>query len=117
MKAVPKPIATVPMIAKGMLRSGLGTSSAKWVAESRHAKDQLGLINPTMKAIEFDSHPVLLTKFANTNFAFCFGEDVANTVTVMVIMETSETYRKKLPTFGRVLPQQLKTQAMRLKIW
>lgn len=89
--AVTNPIATVPIIAKGILRSGCGTSSAKCVAESRHANDQLGLIRPTMKAIAFDSQPVLLTKLANTNFAFCFGDEVAKTVIVITMNEVSET--------------------------
>ena len=49
-QAVTNPIPTVPMIAIGMTFSGLGTSSAICVAQSRQAKAQLQLISPTMKA-------------------------------------------------------------------
>lgn len=51
--AVTNPIATVPMMAMGIIFSGLGTSSARWVAQSRQAKAQLQLMRPTMNAMPF----------------------------------------------------------------
>jgi hypothetical protein len=54
------------MIAIGMFFSGWGTSSARWVAESRQAKIQLGLMRPTMKAMPSDFQPVELTKWPKT---------------------------------------------------
>jgi hypothetical protein len=38
-QAVRKPMKTVPRMAMGMVRAGLGTSSARWVAQSRQAKE------------------------------------------------------------------------------
>lgn len=52
-QAVTNPIATVPMMAIGIIFSGLGTSSAMCVAQSRQAKAQLQLIRPTIKAMPF----------------------------------------------------------------
>lgn len=43
-------MATVPMIAIGIILSGRATSSAICVAQSRQANAQFVLINPTMKA-------------------------------------------------------------------
>jgi hypothetical protein len=68
-QAVLKPIATVPIMAMGMRRSGWWISSAMWVAQSRQAKAQLVLMRPTMKAIPLEAQPVLLTKLAKTNCA------------------------------------------------
>lgn len=47
-------MATVPMIAIGIIFSGRATSSAKWVAQSRQAKAQLVLISPTIKAFSHE---------------------------------------------------------------
>ena len=47
---VTKPIATVPIMAIGIIFSGRDTSSAMCVAQSRHAKAQLVLIKPTINA-------------------------------------------------------------------
>lgn len=83
---VTKPMATVPMIATGIIFSGWWISSDRWVAQSKQANAQLVLISPTMNAKRKDQHtsficpqwsvpmpfwdqPVLLTKLANTNFA------------------------------------------------
>lgn len=63
---VAKPIAIVPMMAIGMVRSGCWTSSARWVAQSRHAKAQLVLMRPTIKAMMSESQPVLFSKCAKT---------------------------------------------------
>lgn len=48
---VTNPIATVPIMAMGIIFSGRATSSAKCVAQSKHANAQFVLINPTMKAL------------------------------------------------------------------
>lgn len=64
---VTNPIATVPMIAMGIIFSGRGTSSAKCVAQSRHAKAQLALISPVINAMPELVQPVLLIKVAKTN--------------------------------------------------
>lgn len=48
---VTKPIATVPMMAMGIIFSGRATSSAKCVAQSRHANAQFVLTKPTMNAV------------------------------------------------------------------
>ena len=66
---VTKPIATVPMIAMGIIFSGRATSSAMCVAQSRQANAQFVLISPTMKAMPFCFQPVLLRKLAKTNLA------------------------------------------------
>jgi hypothetical protein len=72
--AVTKPMATVPQMAMGMLRSGFGTSSAKCVAQSRQQNGQLVLIRPTMKAMPALSQPVLLMNVAKTKEAgWCEG--------------------------------------------
>ena len=68
-QAVVKPMPIVPMMAMGMTRSGLGTSSAMCVAQSRHANAQLVLMRPTMKAIPDSRQPVVLTNDAKTNLA------------------------------------------------
>ena len=47
---VTNPIATVPMMAMGIIFSGRATSSAMCVAQSKQAKAQFVLINPTMNA-------------------------------------------------------------------
>lgn len=83
-------MATVDMMAMGMVRAGWATSSARWVAQSRQAKAQLVLMRPTMNAeirgggvsavkrivwrveglpMPLEDQPVLLTKFAKTNLA------------------------------------------------
>lgn len=97
-------MAMVPIIANGMLRSGCGTSSAKWVAESKQENDQFGLIRPTKNATPPFSHPVLLMKVAKTNFAGCFGKEVARTVMVITTKDDKETHRKKTPTIGNDRP-------------
>ncbi len=61
---VTKPIATVPIIAIGIIRSGFSISSAKWVAQSRQAKAQFVLVSPMINAIPFCDQPVLFTKVA-----------------------------------------------------
>ena len=66
---VMKPMATVPMMAIGTILSGLGTSSAMCVAQSRHANAQFALIRPTIKAMPDASQPVWLIKVAKTNLA------------------------------------------------
>src|SRR5690606_27608300 len=109
-------MAMVPMMVIGMTRSGRGTSSARWVAESRQEKAQLGLMRPTMKAIAPDSQPVSLVNVANTNLASCLGDALARTVMVMTAKETREHQRPAAPIFGRALPQQLKVHATPLKI-
>ena len=84
---VTKPMATVPMMAIGIMRSGLCTSSAMWVAQSRQAKAQLVLTRPTMKAMPPSLQPVLLMKVAKTNLAcWCVGA-VAGTVIRMTTKE------------------------------
>jgi hypothetical protein len=59
-------MATVPRIAIGIMREGLATSSARCVAQSRHAKAQFVFMRPTMNAIEGEDQPVLFVKVAKT---------------------------------------------------
>lgn len=101
-------------MAMGMLRSGFATSSAMWVAQSRHMKTQFVLIRPTMKAIPSCFQPVVLIKVANTNLAFWWVGALAGTVIRMTRNETIETKRVKVAIFGRALPKQLKNHAKRL---
>ena len=64
---VTNPIATVPIMAIGIIRSGWWTSSARCVAQSKHANAQLVLMSPTMNAIPFKDQPVLFMNVAKTN--------------------------------------------------
>ena len=89
-QAVTKPMATVPMMAMGIIFSGRGTSSAMWVAQSRQAKAQLQLIRPTMKAMPFCGQPVALMKVAKTKRADWWVGALAGTVMRITAKETSE---------------------------
>lgn len=79
-QAVKKPMATVPMMAMGTMRSGCATSSAMCVAQSRQAKAQFVLMRPTMKAMPFCSQPVALTKLAKTKEAGSYIPSVSKDV-------------------------------------
>jgi hypothetical protein len=101
---VTNPMPTVPMIAIGTIFSGRWTSSAKCVAQSRHAKDQFVLTRPTMKATLLSCQPVLLMKVAKTKRAcWCVGA-TAGTVMRMMAKERREVQRVSLAVRGRVLP-------------
>ena len=103
-QAVTKPMATVPIMAMGIIFSGLGTSSAKCVAQSRQAKAQLQLIRPTIKAIPFWGHPVELIKVAKTKLADSWVGALAGTVMRITANETRETYRVQEAKTGRIRP-------------
>lgn len=83
-------MATVARMAIGMERSGRETSSARWVAESRQAKTQFGLMRPTRKARPSEGQPVELTKLAKTNLALAWEGAVAGTVMRITAKEMSE---------------------------
>lgn len=67
---VTKPMAIVPMIAMGIMRSGRWISSARWVAQSRHAKAQFVFMRPTMNAMGLEDQPVLFSLCFWLAFAF-----------------------------------------------
>ena len=70
MNEVTKPMVTVPKIAMGISVAGVLVSSAKWVAESKQEKLQLGLIKPTINAIPAVDQPVAFSNLTNTKSAF-----------------------------------------------
>jgi hypothetical protein len=83
-------MATVPIMAIGIIFSGRGTSSAMCVAQSRHANAQFVFTRPTIKAIPFCFQPVLLMKVTKTNLADLWLGARAGTVIRMTRKEMSE---------------------------
>lgn len=101
--AVQKPIATVQQMARGMVFSGLGTSSAMCVAQSRHANAHSGFIRPMMNAMPSFCQPVLLMKVAKTNLGELWFGAKLGTVIRMMANENSEIYRVAFAMVGRTL--------------